>query len=338
MRDDTSSTAAGRDIEPSAVTRLAILVVFYLKDDEDLPLLQLHLERVERHTKVPYTLYAVANRVSPRARAMIASSPNVRMCDVPTTALRASREHGYYLDALVSIALADDVSHICTLDVDSFPIDDAWVDVLLRTAPSDSGLTGILRVENGDTALPHPSCIFARREFFDEYQPSFSPDSDYTPEFRQFLQTTDQAADTGIRVGYTLWQQRLTWGHLVRTNARNPHYLLAGIYGDVVFHLGGASRRVIFRQDFQHSKVLQFTRWIEHLPTKHRAVNAAQLAFVRWVRGDLGEFVLASNQATFDALFKYLAKDSDGFIDYLRGGRIPEMATGRTPANEGSAL
>ena len=57
------------------------------------------------------------------------------------------------------VALADGVSHICTLDVDSFPIDDAWIDVLVASAPPASGLTGVLRVENGDVALPHPSCI-----------------------------------------------------------------------------------------------------------------------------------------------------------------------------------
>lgn len=336
MGNDTSTTVTTGRPASSVVTRLGILVVYYLKDDEDLPLLELHLDRIERHTKVPYTLYAVANRVSSRARAIIAARPNVRVCEVPTTALRASREHGYYLDALVPIALADDVSHLCTLDVDSFPIDDAWLDVILETAPAASGLTGVLRLENGDSALPHPSCILAPREFFEEYRPSLSPDSDGTPEFRRFLQANDQAADTGIRVGYVLWQRRLPWGRLVRTNARNPHYLLAGIYGDVVFHLGGASRRVIFRQDFQHSKVLQFTRWIEHLPTKNRAVTATQMALVRWIRGDLGEFVLASNQATFDALFKYLTRDSDGFIDYLRGGRIPAMTAVSAPSNEGS--
>lgn len=119
MGDDIRQAAAAAD-----VAHLGILVVYFLKDDGDLPLLRLHLDRIARHTHVPYTLYAVANRVSPKARALIETQPNVRICEVPPTDLRASREHGYYLDAILPIALADGVSHVCTLDVDSFPIAD----------------------------------------------------------------------------------------------------------------------------------------------------------------------------------------------------------------------
>ncbi|MFM7061254.1 MAG: hypothetical protein ACKOZL_08735 [Actinomycetes bacterium] len=308
---------------PDAVTRLGILVVYFLKDDEDIPLLTLHLDRIERHTKVPYTIYAVANRVTARARSIIGARPNVRICDVPTTPLRASREHGYYLDTLLPIALADGVSHICTLDVDSFPIDDRWIDVLLEAAPPSSGLAGILRAENGDVALPHPSCIFAGRDFFDEHMPSFSPDSDYTPEFRRFIRSTGQAADTGIRVGATLWNRRLAWGHLTRSNIRNPHYLIAGIYGGVVFHLGGASRRVAFRRDFEHARTYRVTRAIEQIPTGHGLIRSIQLQLTRWMRGEVEDLVVDYNRQMFAALSSYLVANPDDFLDYLRGAPIP---------------
>lgn len=317
MGDDIST--GGAVGAAASVTHLGILVVYFLKDDDDLPLLELHLDRVERHTHVPYTLYAVANRVSARARAMIAARPNVRICEAPLTPLRASREHGFYLDAMLPVALADGVSHVCTLDVDSFPIDDAWVDVLVAAAPPASGLTGVLRVENGDVALPHPSCILANRAFFEEYMPSFSPDSDYTPEFRHFLQSTEQAADTGIRLGYTLWQHELPWGHLVRTNVRNPHYLMAGIYGDVIFHLGSAGRGKVFRQDFRESTMHRVSAPIERLPLRGRVGTAARRSALRFLRRDIEERVQLANSDSYAALRRELVRDPDGLIAYLQG-------------------
>lgn len=314
MVDDIRQAPTG-----AGVTHLGILVVYFLKDDRDLPLLRLHLERIARHTHVPYTLYAVANRVSHRARALIEAQPNVRICEVPPTNLRASREHGYYLDAILPIALADGVSHVCTLDVDSFPIADDWVDVIVRAAPPASGLAGVLRSENGDVALPHPSCVLARREFFEEHRPTFSPDSDYTPEFRAFLRATEQAADTGIHLGYVLWRNRLPWGHLARTNVRNPHYLMAGIYADVVFHLGSAGRAAVFRQDFTNSTLHRLTSPIERVPTMGPRTTALRRSALRFFRRGVEFQVIDDNGHTYEALRGLLARDPDGLISYLRG-------------------
>ena len=314
----------------SEVSCLGILVVYFLKDDGDLPLLALHLDRIEMHTKVPYTLYAVANRISKRAQKMISERPNVKIVEPPHTALRASREHGYYLDTMLPIALADGVSHICTLDVDSFPISDAWVDVLLEAAPEESGLSGVLRSENGDVALPHPSCILARRDFFERFMPSFSPDSDSTPGFRTFLHSTGQSADTGIRLGYILWHNKMPWGNLTRTNTRNPHYLIAGIYGDVVFHLGSAGRGNVFRQDFNNSILHRMSAPLEKIHTVGPRSQALQRALLRFARRDVEERVITRNRETFHLLRKQLVLNPDALIGYLQGtqpfGASPELA------------
>jgi hypothetical protein len=314
-----------------AVSRLAILVVYFLKDDGDLPLLALHLDRIEMHTKVPYTLYAVANRVSKSALAMIGERPNVKILKPPTTALRASREHGYYLDAMIPVALADGVSHICTLDVDSFPIRDSWVNVLLHAAPEESGLSGVLRSENGDVALPHPSCVLARRDFFERFMPSFSPDSDSTPGFRTFLHSTGQSADTGIRLGYILWHNKMPWGYLVRTNTRNPHYLMAGIYGGVVFHLGSASRGNVFRKDFDNSVMHRASAPIERAHTIGPRSQGLQRALLRIARRDVEERVITRNRETFHLLREQLVLDPDALIAYLEGSgplaASPELAS-----------
>ena len=56
--DPTESSVTSRT--PGA---LAILVVYYLKDDTELPLLRLHLDRIARPTDAPSTLFPAPNRL-----------------------------------------------------------------------------------------------------------------------------------------------------------------------------------------------------------------------------------------------------------------------------------
>lgn len=301
------------------VENLAILVVCYLKDDSDLPLLQLHLERVAAHTSVPATVYASANRATPAARELLDAAPGVVVVDVDGTELRGSREHGYYLDRLSRHALDAGASHLCTMDVDAFPIRDDWVSVVAAQMPAESGLAGVSRLENGDTALPHPSCTFARREFFERFAPSFSPDSDGTPEFRRFLHATGQSGDTGIRLAFALWNEGVPWGRLVRTNAVNPHYLMAGIYGDAVFHLGGIGRGKLFRTDLEHSAVHRVSRPLERLPVGHGTTADVKRAVLHRVRGRKETRLTARNRALYTLLRSWLLSDPDAFLAYLRG-------------------
>lgn len=305
----------------SDVEHLGILVVCYLKDDQDLPLLELHLERVAKHTRVPMTVFMAANRASDAARALLDAQPNVVVCDLPgpDTELRGSREHAYYLDLLVPHALDAGVSHLCTLDVDSFPIRDDWVQVVAAQAPRESGVAAIVRRENGDTALPHPSCTFARRAFFERLAPSFSPDSERTPEFREFLHTTGQRADTGIGLGYALWAAGWPWGQLLRTNGVDPHYLMGGIYADAVFHLGGIGRGKLFRRDLEGSVVHRMTRPIERLPVGDGTPAKVKRSVLQTFRRRKEAQITGANRETYEMLRGWLLSDPDGLIEYLRG-------------------
>ena len=309
----TDPLGDGRDREP--ITQLAILVVYYLVDDADLPLLRLHLDRIAQHTSAPYTLYAATNRVTTQARVEIAAQPNVVLCVIPPTELQGAHEHAYFLDAMVKVALADGASHLVTLDLDSFPIRDDWVEVLQAAAPPESGLTAILRVENGDSVLPHPSCTFARREFFERYEPSFSPKWDGTKKFRRFLRSHRQRPDTGVRLGYILWRHRLPWGTMVRTNELEVHYLMAGIYGEVVFHLGASSRRyILFWRDIQRSPIHRLTTPLARVGIKTSGSLRARAAAER-------RFNLR-NLAILSLVREWLLADPEGFLTYLQGDEL----------------
>lgn len=300
---------------PAVIRHLGVLVVYHLKDDDDLPLLRLHLERIHRHTRVPYTLFAVANRVSPAARALIQAQPNVVLCDITPTDARGSREHGYYLDAMVPIALASGVSHVCTLDVDSFPINDGWLDVLVAKAPR-SGVAAVSRAENGDPCLPHPSCLLAPRGLFEEHAISFSPDPDDTREYRRFARATGQAPDTGVRLAVALWASNEEWGRLLRSNTSNPHYLMAGIYDGVVFHLGGLGRGKVFRADLHKSR----------LPGRLASFAPFPARSGRRRRGEEQE-AGERNRAIYAELRARLIDDPDGLFAYLLGHDEPHTAS-----------
>jgi hypothetical protein len=304
------------------VQHLGILMVCYLKDDSDLPLLALHLERVAKHRQIPTTTFVAAARAGDAARSMLAAQRDVVVCDdLPPTELRGSREHAYYLDVLVARALDAGVSHVCTLDLDSFPIRDDWVDVIVGQIDELDGarLAGVCRVENGDTLLPHPSCTLATRDFFATDPPSFSPDSDGTPEFRTFLRTTGQRADTGIRIAHRLWSTGEPWVRLTRTNVRNGHYLMAGIYGDVVFHLGGAGRGKLFRRDLERSTIHRLTRPVERIPVPSGRVTQVKQAALKRARRSREAALAAQNRAAYEVLRTWLLEDPDGLFAHLRG-------------------
>lgn len=302
---------------PAPIGHLAIMVVYVLQRGL-LPLLKIHLDRIAQHTSVPYTIFATQARLSPPGREILATAPNLRVIDVPLCTLRGSREHAYYLDAMIPEVLASPATHVCTLDVDSFPIDDAWLDVLSGIAPPESGVSGVLRSENGDTALPHPSCILMTREFVERHQPSFSPDSDGTLEFRRFRRVTGQAADTGVRIGSTLWNHALPWGHIERTNMVNPHYLMGGIYGDVVFHLGGIGRAKVFRKDLDALRTHRWSRPLELLPTRGARLASMKERTLRKVRQHAANEVATLNQRIYEDIRDWLFRDAEGLFAYLR--------------------
>jgi hypothetical protein len=177
----------------------------------------------------------------------------------------------------------------------------------------------VSRAENGDSDLPHPSCTFARRDFYEHFHPSFSPDSDGTSEFRRFLHASGQSADTGIRLAYALWRAGLPWGRMLRTNARDPHYLMAGIYGDAVFHLGGVGRGKVFRRDLQQSTVHRLTRPLERLPVGHGAARRAKQAALQRVRRGKEAQLAAANRAEYEELRRRLLAEPDALLAELRG-------------------
>ncbi len=295
----------------------AILVVYYLAEPSDLPILREHLDRIERHTKSPFVVYAATERLLPGGHDLLAERHWVRTCELSPVAGRGSREHGAYLDQLARQAMADGCLRLVTLDVDSFPIDDRWLEIALAGAEA-SGVAGIVRTENGDTVLPHPSWTVIERSFWEAVQPSFSPDSDFTPDFRRFLRTTGQAGDTGLGLAYALWSRGIEWHQLRRTNVRELHPVIAGIYADSVFHLAGVASGTLFRRDLAESRPHRLTRPIERVPVPS-AMQGVKRSLLGRIRGGAEARIKERNRVAYDLAREWLLNDADGLIAYLRG-------------------
>lgn len=197
-----------------------------------------------------YTIYAGANRLQPELRRTLEAFPNVKIVELPWFDGVDNSEHAFYLDRLLRHATSEGCTHLAALDADSFPVLPDWPRVLLERM-GGARFAAVLRSENLDTQLPHPCGLFMERSFLLERDPRMLPPGQ---EIADFLRETGQRADTGIGYGYVLWLHKEPWLPLMRSNRKNLHFLMAGIYGDIFFHLGGASRSSpVFFADYRRS-------------------------------------------------------------------------------------
>jgi hypothetical protein len=124
--------------------------------------------------------------------------------------------------------------------------------------------------------------------------------------FQEFLTETGQRIDTGIGYGYRLWKSKEPWLPLTRSNRHDPHFLMAGIYGGIFFHLGGSSRRPWFYLDSQTRLSLRIGAAVSKIP-------------IVWRLGPwLEERYVESNRRIFAKIQGSLRSDPDRFLSSLQ--------------------
>ena len=303
--------------QPARIAKLGVCCVYFYGPDSGW-LLDLQLRYIASTLDgYDYTVYAAANRLQPELRRTLEATPHVRIVSLPrykgnvagASSIEASFEHAFYLDLLLREAANDGCTHLAALDSDSFPVLPDWPNVLLRRM-DHIRFAAVLRSENLDTYLPHPSGLFMDRSFYLEHGPRmFPPISEISSDtsFRTFLRETGQRKDTGIGYGYTLWSSKEPWLPLKRSNRRNPHYLMAGIYGDVFFHLGASARRPWFYFDYKTRLSVRIGPAVGKIPVLWRVGS--------W----LEERYVASNRRTLATIAGSLRSDPDRFLSSLRG-------------------
>jgi len=297
--------------------RLGIVVVYLvLPGDEEL--FDLHLRCIERFTRVPFTLYAAANRLPADLRDRLTAKPTVRVCSVPTTDLRSSLEHAYYLERLIATAIKDGVTHVVTLHVDSFPIRAGWATDLGAVLSCNYAFAAIVRDELRDPK-PTTACLFFPREFYLRYQPRLllPRTAMGSAAGRAYVRRLANPKESGTGYGYMAFKEGLQWLPLRRTNLGEDHYFFGSIHEDLIFHLGSAA-----------SELRGFSGAREYLWMR-RARQKASLLLPRGIKKGLKALIpqrillpeSPAHRRAYSTVREALIADPDAYLRYLRTGR-----------------
>ncbi len=205
------------------------------------PWIKLCLRELERRSRgSDYEVFVWDNSQQPELRAIARGfGARVYPSDDELVSANASKgagrlvvNHGASLHKLWSL-VSEDFEYVMTLDTDAFPVRNGWIESLQQKLDHAS-LTGIWRDEMASRLQPfvHPSCLFARRQRLLQLVRPFS----YVG-----------VQDVGQRITLEITGAGETVAPLRRSNSRNPHFLIAGIYGDLVYHHAAGSRVPVFR-------------------------------------------------------------------------------------------
>ena len=297
--------------------KLAILVVYLVPDDQE-RLLDIHWNRIERHTAVPYTIFGSVNRLSSSLRHKVEARGDTRAFEFPPTEQRGSNEHSYYLERLLPLALEDGATHIAILHVDSFPVADAWVEILARKlSPSRLFAT----IENINTA-----CLLFDRDFLLRHRPTLllPAERQRGPEYEAYVRDCQPNLHSGIGYGFTAYQMGAGWYSLLET-ARTGDAGGPAIYDDLLFHLKGAVRLGGAREKVIASPLrrLGSGRFEALLSLSRKALpEAVRLSIRSLMRRPLHSLIDDSRvqwqrEQMANAL-QQLLEDPDGYIERLR--------------------
>ena len=304
------------------------IVVVYLVAEEDEDLLDLHLAQIEKHTQAPYRIYGSVNRLLPRFRAKLEGHAPMEICACPDTPLRGYEEHAYYLELLIEKAIDAGVTHVALLNVDSFPIRAGWEREMAGRLSPERVVCAVMRTENDDHK-PHPSGMLFQRDFYLGLRPTIllSQEQLRSPEFARYRRDTDVVVDTGIGYGFKLYSERLGWAPLERSNRAGDHYIIGSMYGDLIFHLGGASREAKFHiRERQSIDAHRDRSWFSR--SRARLIKFASRFVPLGIRRKLRPLIVprstrliqAQSQEAYDLARAELLRDPESFFSYLRSG------------------
>lgn len=246
--------------------------------------LELCLDKVREHTVWPaYRMYVWNNDpdagwIGPCLQ-RFEKATLVGSCPPPgSTSGASSLNHALALQRLYEQAAGDDPRYIMTLDNDAHPVRSGWLTELVSALEDGAGLAGVWRDEMVPDIAPyvHPSCLIL-------------PHGVVRREALRFdcLEGEKQAAEDTLSSFTRQTRGRAGRVHkLCRSNARNFHRVMGGVYGDLVYHHGAGSRpRIHFRGDpFSNAAVLRNGVYWD---VSTRLLFEHYDAYLGWLRGRL---------------------------------------------------
>jgi hypothetical protein len=227
--------------------RTAILIVngfdrhsasaFDVEEARRFPWIRLCLQQLERRTaESSYDVLVWDNSFLPEHLEILEAGSRVSVFSEPDG---KDVRHGRALDRLLREVPAE-TEYVVTLDTDSFPIRDGWLENLIGRLEAGAWIAGVWRDEMAPRipAYVHPSCLATRRDTLLDLNVDFAR----KPGVHR-VDVGQNITKAAVAAGGRLSRLR-------RSNARNMHFLMAGIYGDLVYHHGAGSRHAAFWTSF----------------------------------------------------------------------------------------
>ncbi len=254
--------------------------------------LHICIKNIHSHTKgSDYKIYLWNNNPGDASVAeALKSHPGIRL--VPAaTGEKLKHLHAVPLQKLYEIARKDNVQYIVTMDTDAFPVKANWLPYLIRQLDGQTVLAGIWRDELKAAIPPyiHPSCLCTTVNFIERYLFRFD-DIDISPEKK--VDTLSCFTRTALMNNKRLFKLR-------RSNKEQFHYIMGGLYGDLVYHHGAGSRKHISFWGEEKSEALYLKNKIINQFLQHMVVNHEQ-RYIDWLMGKSAKKpVLETSSADF---------------------------------------
>jgi hypothetical protein len=287
--------------------RVAILIVHGGRGPRVNDWLDLCLQKITDYTRGSnYLVYVWNNNIKDQDIPVVVSRyPRTQLFQADTEK-KLAHAHAVPLQKLYELARKDKAKYIVTLDTDAFPIRDGWLRCLIKELDKGAAIAGIWRDELAGAIAPyiHPSCLCTTEDFIEGHGLRFDT-VDLDPDQKvDTLSTLTRAAQKGRKKIYKLR----------RTNKNQAHYLMAGIYGHLIYHHGAGSRKKISfwgeeRTEKTHQENARLRDLLDLLILQHQA------PFLHWLIGRRAEggrqagrlLVLGLNDARRESLLSCLS-------------------------------
>lgn len=246
-------------------------------DPATLSWLAVCLRHISSRTRWPdYRIYLWNNNPEDAAiHEMIKINNRINLIQAPPGE-KMKHPHAAPLQKLYELALKDKVRYLVTMDTDAFPIQEDWLRFLIGQLNEQVPLAGIWRDELHRAIPPyiHPSCACMTVPFIEEHRLRFD-DVDIS---------AGKNLDTLCSFTRAVLENDKRLFKLVRSNVNQFHYLMGGVYGDLIYHHGAGSRKGITFWGEEKSEVLKLRNKTIHLALRNMLFTHER-QYLDWLTG-----------------------------------------------------
>jgi len=211
------------------------IIAVYIVTPELEGLFRLHLKQIKKNTSCSYNIYCLIKEMPAQLKNELENDPTFIICSCPKTDLKSHFEHSYYLEYLTKTAIDDNCNYIVTLHLDSFPVNNDWVEKLIKI--NSNGYNVIC------PDIMYTSCLFFNKEFYNKYHPTYLiPGNEVNSgEYKKFIKEQHPTLHSGSGYLFACYVNKLTSYFMNETVTNNNSDWVMdyeNIYEDIIYHLG----------------------------------------------------------------------------------------------------